>query len=219
MQILNEYSHETHLTPSQMDWAWSHGLRHFGIYFFRYNISPTANGFLHIMPLRVRLASFIPSKSQRRILKRNADVDVRISETQLDAKKHQLFESHKKRFAENVPDSLNIFLDVDAAHTPCPNREICLYLQGELIGVSFLDIGGTATSSVYSMFEPRFSKRSLGILLILKSIQYSKQLGKTFYYPGYAHREPSYYDYKKNFRGLEYYNWNQSWLPFIEQTV
>ncbi len=218
MQILNEYSHETHLTPSQMDWAWSRGWRHFGTYFFRYNVSVSASGLLHVIPIRVRLANFLPSKSQRRILKRNADLEIKVRETMLDQQKHDLFNSHKTRFTDNVPDSLYTFLDSDAAHTPCTNHELCFYYQDELIGVSFLDIGESATSSVYAMFEPRVGKRSLGILMILKSIEYSIQLGKTVYYPGYAHREPSYYDYKKNFRGLEYYDWNHSWLPFIEQS-
>ncbi len=35
------------------------------------------------------------------------------------------------------------------------------------------------------------------------------------YYPGYAYREPFTYDYKKNFSGLEYLDWNAGWQPYV----
>ena len=66
------------------------------------------------------------------------------------------------------------------------------------------------------MFEPDESKRSLGIYLILLSIQLSKQYKKRFYYPGYAYKESSFYDYKKKFSALEYYDWCGQWLPIKE---
>ena len=31
---------------------------------------------------------------------------------------------------------------------------------------------------------------------------------------GYAYREPSFYAYKKNFAGTEYYDWREGWKPF-----
>lgn len=173
---------------------------------------------MHVLPLRIRLSRFFPSKSQRRILKRNAHLRVVVRPTVLDDQKHMLFERHKTRFTENIPDSLLNFMEADAATTPCRNVEVCLYDQNRLIGVSFLDVGFRATSSVYAMFDPAYSKHSPGIFMILQSIEYSKRQGKLLYYPGYAHRETSFYDYKKKFSGLEYYDWNQSWLPFIEQT-
>jgi arginine-tRNA-protein transferase len=84
-----------------------------------------------------------------------------------------------------------------------------------LIGVTYLDIGQTATSAVYAMFDPAEAKRSLGILMMLRSIVFSRERGYRYYYPGYAYREPSAYDYKKRFMGLEYLDWTAGWKPYV----
>jgi arginine-tRNA-protein transferase len=63
------------------------------------------------------------------------------------------------------------------------------------------------------MFDPSESRRSLGVYTILLAVERSQKLGCPFYYPGYACREPSPYDYKKNFDGLEEYDWRGGWAP------
>jgi Putative arginyl-tRNA:protein arginylyltransferase len=88
-------------------------------------------------------------------------------------------------------------------------------LDGDrLLAASFLDIGRQSTSAVYAMFEPSESKRSLGVFTMLEAIRHSRELGCKYYYHGYAYREPSVYDYKKNFAGTEYYDWSEGWKPF-----
>ena len=125
-----------------------------------------------------------------------------------------MFDRHKTRFNENVPEKLSIFAGEEPATIPCETKEICLLKDEKLVGVSFWDIGSNSTSSIYAMFEPEESKRSLGIYLILTSIRLSNQIGKTFYYPGYAYRESSHYDYKKKFSALYYYDWSGNWRAF-----
>ena len=59
-------------------------------------------------------------------------------------------------------------------------------------------------------------RRSLGLYVLLRQIQYAREAEKTYLYHGYAYREPSFYDYKKNFYGLEYFDWKGSWLPYAK---
>ncbi|HEV2668372.1 MAG TPA: GNAT family N-acetyltransferase, partial [Blastocatellia bacterium] len=171
--------------------------------------------FRTVMPLRVDLSKFAPSRSQRRALTRNSDLRVVIRDTFIDEVKKELFYRHRERFKENVPDSIYDFLSEEPAVEPCRNHEICLYDGDRLLAASFLDVGGQATSAVYAMFEPSESRRSLGVFTMLESIRYSRELGCKYYYPGYAYREPSVYDYKKNFAGSEYYDWKEGWKPFL----
>jgi arginine-tRNA-protein transferase len=42
---------------------------------------------------------------------------------------------------------------------------------------------------------------------MLLEMEHSRALGCRYYYPGYATREPSAYDYKKQLRGLEVLDW------------
>jgi leucyl-tRNA---protein transferase len=217
MSFIDEYFERAWASPEQMDLLWALGWRHFGNYFFRYSASHTPGGFRKVMPLRVDLSKFAPSRSQKRALARNRDLRVIIRDTFIDEIKEGLFYRHRERFKENVPDSIYDFLSEEPAVEPCCNQEICVYDGDRLLATSFLDIGGQSTSAVYAMFEPSESKRSLGIFTMLEAIRYSRELGYKYYYPGYAYREPSIYDYKKNFAGSEYYDWKKGWRPFVKR--
>lgn len=204
------WAHE--VTPDQMDYVWEHGWRHFGAYFFRYATMANKDGLFHVVPLRLKLDQFSLSTSQKRVVKKNQDLRLEIQDVVIDGTKEALFDRHKTRFAENVPDSIYDFFTPQPASTPCQTKEVCVFQDDRLIAASFLDMGAQATSSVYSIYDPVETKRSLGIYLILRSIAYSIELGKTFYYHGYAYREPSHYDYKKRFSGLEQFDWGE-WKP------
>ncbi|MCI0524078.1 MAG: arginine-tRNA-protein transferase [Acidobacteria bacterium] len=214
MSFINEYFMRAKVTPEQMDFLWASGWRHFGTYFFRYSSSGHWGGVRTVMPLRIELARFISSRSQKRVTARNSALRIVVRDTFIDADKENLFYRHRQRFKENIPDSIYEFLSEEPAVKPCSNREICVYDGDRMVAASFLDIGGSATSAVYAMFEPSESKRSLGIFTMLEAIRYSRELGCKYYYPGYAYREPSVYDYKKNFAGSEYYDWKEGWKPF-----
>ncbi len=215
MIILNDAFRARRVQPGEMDLLWANGWRHFGVYFFRYSLAEHNRRICSVMPLRIELSHFTPSRSQKRILAKNRDVQVVICDTFIDATKEALFERHRQRFKENVPDSLYTFLSHQPASVPCRNQEICVYAGERLLAASFLDIGEEATSAVYATFEPEEHKRSLGIFTMLRAIEYSRELGCSYYYPGYAYRESSVYDYKKNFAGLEYLDWEAGWKPAV----
>lgn len=214
MVYLNDYFLRARVAPEQMDMLWARGWRHFGEYFFRYSIGHHDGEARKVIPLRIDLEKFSPSRSQKRAAGRNRDLDVIVRPTFIDEEKQQLFHRHKQRFNHNVPDTIYDFVSTRPAETPCVGREIAVFKDSKLIGVSFLDLGSTSSSSVYAMFDPDESKRSLGIFMILEAIRYSRELGCRYYYPGYAYRGPSFYDYKKNFSGLEYYEWEQGWKAY-----
>jgi len=203
--------------PGRMDALWAEGWRHFGPIFFRYRRWRHGGRSLTITPLRMNLARFGPSRSQRRVAARNRDLRVEVGPTALDEEMFGMFEAHRRRFRTDAPDSLYDFLSPHTpAEVPCRNETIRVYSAGRLVAAHFLDVGRTATSSVYSMFDPAESRRSLGVYTILLAAERSRRLGCVYYYPGYACREPSPYDYKKNFGGLEEYDWRGRWVPLVD---
>ena len=215
--VIFEQDDIPHATPQEMDSLWSRGWRHFGREFFRYSLSLNEDGSWHrIQPLRIVLANFKPTARHRRILKKNADLTVEIAPAIVDADRGALFLRHRERFKSNIPDSLRIFLPSPAPATePCECREIRLLKNGELLAVSYLDLGHASCSSVYAMFEPAAASRSPGICTFLHEIAYAQQTGRHYLYPGYATVEPSHYDYKKSFPALETYDWRTgAWQAF-----
>jgi arginine-tRNA-protein transferase len=207
---LDEYFLATEVAPERMDALWAEGWRHFGCYFFRYS----RLGSHHVQPLRIRLENFRPSQSQRRILKKNQDLQVRLQPAFVNGEVEALFERHKTRFTHSIPNTIFNFVSHMPACIPCQSHSLTLHHQGRLVGISYLDEGAQATSSVYQCFDPAYAKRSLGILMIVHSILLSQAWGKAFYYPGYTYQEPSEYDYKKRLGALEYFDWKSNWLKF-----
>lgn len=207
---LNEYFLAARVVPETMDRLWAEGWRHFGEYFFRYSQA----GGQTVLPLRVRLAGFVLRRSQERVLKKNLDIQLKLQPAFVNAQVEALFARHKTRFSHSIPQSIYNFISRHPAHIPCRCHSLTLHHQGRLVGISYLDEGAQATSSVYQCFDPDLSRRSLGILMILHSILLSRSWGKAYYYPGYAYLEPSEYDYKKRLGALEYFDWQGNWLVF-----
>jgi len=212
--LINEEFHSDLARPDQMDSLLAGGWRHFGTHFFRYNLALYKFDVRRVIPLRICLSKFSLSKSQRRVLQKNADLSVTIKPIEIGDEIHELFDRHKQRFDHGVPDSIYDFLSYDPARSPCEGKEVRVSDGDELLAVSYFDIGGRATSGIYAMFEPEAQHRRLGIFTMLKEIEFSIASGKEFYYQGYCYKGESFYDYKKRFRGTEAYDWNASWLSF-----
>lgn len=211
---IDEYFLADQVSPSTMDQVWEQGWRHFGPYFFRYSYLHTQGQRFHVIPLRMGLAAFKPSTSQQRIMRRNQDLRIELKPAFVNDVVNELFGRHKTRFKRNVPPHIHTFVSEEPAVVPCPCLSLCLYEGVKLIGISYLDVGANSTSSVYQCFDPEYSKRSLGILMILHSIKWSIEQGKQYYYPGYAYKEPSEYDYKKRLGALESFDWQVGWRRY-----
>lgn len=211
-EYINEAFEADKATPVQMDTLWANGWRHFGNYFFRYNLGMVGEDIRLVMPLRIRLEDFSFSKSQRRVLRENADLTVKIEPLSIDDSAVELFHRHKMRFDQHPPESIYEFISEHADESPCETKQIRVLDKDSLVAVSYFDVGARACSGVYATFEPSESKRGLGIFTMLKEIEFAIERGKEFYYQGYAYEGESFYDYKKRFRATEVFDWNQNWL-------
>jgi len=207
-EIINQTFLCDSVPPEIMDRLWATGWRHFGSTFFRYSLSIDENHVRSITPLRVDLPRFELSKSQRRVLRKNEDLRHEFAPATLSMQARLMFQRHKNRFKDNVPDDLDMFLSPHPATVPCECVECRVYEGRELIALSYLDIGAESCSAVYGLFEPDHDWRSLGIYTMLRELEYSRERGLRYYYPGYATLEPSPYDYKKQLHGLETLDWD-----------
>lgn len=207
MQFINQEFIAPKVTGVELDTLLADGWRHFGERFFRYNLGIYRDEVRLVIPLRIRLDRFSSSRSQRRNLRRNVDLTTIIRAACVTEETEELFHLHKTRFDHGVPDSIFEFLSRDPATVPCEGNEVAVYDGERLVAISYFDVGETATSSVYGIFDPDYSSRGLGIFTMLKEIEYATATGKTFYYHGYSYSGESFYDYKKRFAGLEGYDW------------
>lgn len=213
LHFINEEFYADAVTPTQLDLLLWDGWRHFGTHFFRYSLAVYNNEIRRVQPLRIKLADFQLSKSQRRLLRKNEDLRVEIRQIAITSESNALFHRHKKRFDHGVPESIYDFLSSQPATVPNVAREIAVYRDDALVAVSYFDEGDTTISGIYAVFDPDEQKRRLGIFTMLKEIEYAQATHREFYYQGYAYEGESFYDYKKRFSGLERFDWEGNWLP------
>lgn len=207
--ILDEFS-RTWVTPSQYDYLLSKGWRHFGENFFRYNISIYEEKVCNVIPLRIKVDQFMPSKSQRKIIKKCENFEISIQKINIDNVTENLFDLHKLKFTDNIPNSIYDFISKsNPSNAPTTILELIVYDNGKAIAISYFGIGESSISSIYAMFNPDYKKYSLGLFTMLVEINYATQLDMNFYYHGYCYDISSFYDYKKKFNALEGYNWNE----------
>lgn len=205
--------------PSAMDELWEGAWWFLGTTFFRQCILPWNGRMEPLLHLRIRLDQTGLSKSQARVLRRNTDLRLQIQPARIGPEQRELFHTHKQRFVDGIPESLDDFLGHSPASHPVSILEFAVYDGSRLIAASYLAKGQTAVASLYGIFDPRDAHRSLGTLTMLLEVNFARQHGYEFYYPGYTLENPSPMDYKKRFIGLEAYEWNQGWEPFTRHTL
>lgn len=194
----------------QLDEFLAAGWIHAGNYFKRLPFHPSKlDEPRRNIPIRIRLKDFWLSKHQKRILKKNADLQIKINPLVVPKADEELFDRHKSRFDIKPPKLID---HIVPSSSLTEIKRVTFTEDDCLIAVSYLDVGKTSTYSMYAMFEPAIEWRSLGILSILKEIEFSISEGKEFYYLGFVFDCPSFYDYKKHFRGLELFDWNGNWI-------
>jgi arginine-tRNA-protein transferase len=207
--LINEVGEAASLPRARMDELWARGWRHFGPRFFRYSLMWQGGQWKRVVNLRVDLTRWQPSKSQRRTLRRNEDLDVEVGPAEPAKEEETLFNRHKTRFDDNVPESLSEFLGEEPNGVPTPCLQVSVRQEGRLVAASFLDLGQRSCSSIYGIFEPEERKRRLGIFTLLREMLYAKEQGIDFYYLGFACLEASPYDYKKELRPVSLFDWER----------
>ncbi|MFN6962269.1 MAG: arginine-tRNA-protein transferase [Pyrinomonadaceae bacterium] len=215
VEYINEIFDADIVSPRQLDLLLADGWRHFGTHFFRYSFAFYDLDIRRVIPLRIRLSDFSLSKSQRRVLRKNSDLHTEIGPITITPESELLFDRHKRRFSQGVPDSIYDFLSREPARVPCEARQVAVYDdQDELVAVSYFDLGAVSASGIYAMFAPEASARGLGIFTMLKEIEFAIATGREFYYQGYSYEGSSFYDYKKRFAGTESFDWQGNWSSF-----
>jgi arginine-tRNA-protein transferase len=156
------------------------------------------------VPIRIPVEQFKPSRSQRRVLRRNADVRIRVQEPAVTAEKHDIYRRYLQTQHDKSPqgadmESLRDFLYSSCVHT----IEVEYRAEDRLLGVSICDVSQRAISGVYHYFDPGAGKRSIGVYSALSEIQLCREQGIPHYYLGYWVNGCASMEYKTNFRPYE----------------
>ncbi len=189
-----------------------HGFRRNGNHYYR----PFCNECSACISVRLPVEEFVPSRSQRRTLKKNDDLDANILRPLFDEQHFQLYLRYQSMrhtgdsMDDPDPQKYRRFLIDSEADT----FFVEIRKQEKVIGLAIADQVGGGMSAIYTFFDPDESKRSLGTFAILKQIEIAHARGLDWIYLGYWIAGSKKMVYKNRFHPLQYFDTKAGrWKP------
>ena len=163
------------------------------------------------------MADFKPSRTQRRVLKRNAHLKRTATSPWATEEQFALFRRYLDHRHQDGGMSDMTALDyavmVEDTHVDTHLIEYRLREEGsgldkrpkgQLLGVALTDFMSDGLSMVYSFYDPEMEKRSFGSFMILEHIRRTVSLGLPHVYLGYWVKGSRKMHYKTRFQPQEH---------------
>jgi leucyl-tRNA---protein transferase len=184
------------------------GIRHFGAWFF-YPVCPAC---VRCIPIRIPVGSYRFTRSNRRLIRDHADLQVTFAREEANDESHALYRLHKRRFDEpGGEEDFASYRKTFYAEAPY-RRTLSFRSGGVLVGRMHLDCTAKAFSAVYSYYDDRLRGRSIGTYAVLKSIELARSAGADHLYLGFYIAENRSMRYKLKFYPSEILT-ESGWVP------
>ncbi len=146
------------------------------------------------IPIRVPVATFQMSRSQRSTWRKNQDLTVEVMDARYTEEGYELYADYcQAKFSKPRPDPSSYagFLVENLGFT----KHFEYRLDGRLVGLGVVDVTPRATNSVYFAYDPAVEARRLGTFSALWEIDFCRQTGRDYMYLGF---------YVKDCRSMRY---------------
>jgi arginine-tRNA-protein transferase len=208
--------------PSQLDVFLAKGWYRMGQGIFTTNYIFQNNLFYRVFWLRYDLAQLSLGKKQQRILDINKKFTSRVVPFKLTAEMEDLFSLYKTGIDFEPASSVKNWLYDDGDINIYDSYLVELRDEDRLIAVGIFDKGVNSIAGILNFYDPAYRRYSPGKYLMLAKIQYAKEQGLAWYYPGYIVCGYAKFDYKlfagKNAAEL-YSAERNEWFLYNEHTV
>lgn len=168
---------------------------------------------------RIKVADFTPSRTQRRLARKNTDLKRNPTSPWATEDQYALFRRYlDQRHADGGMADMDVFeFAAMIEETPIRSR-VVEYARTDETGVRSLaavcltDVFDDGLSLVYSFYDPDLTPRSLGTFVILDHIAIAREAKLPYVYLGYWVPGSRKMGYKAGFAGLEIFKGGR-WQP------
>jgi arginine-tRNA-protein transferase len=195
-----EYRYAPGLGAAEFQELLRRGWRRHGLTIFR----PACPRCTRCRSLRVDVRQFAPTKSQRRALRRNADVQVTLERPAVTGEHLRLYDDyhadmHRRRGWPYDRLTAGQYYESFLAGDWEFARELRYYRGGRLAGVGLIDLVPEGLSSIYFYHDPAWRPLGPGTYSILQELHLARELGLRYHYLGYCIAECPSMNYKSRF--------------------
>jgi arginyl-tRNA--protein-N-Asp/Glu arginylyltransferase len=172
---------------------------------------PACDGCTACVSVRILVNDFVPSRGQRRTLKRNADLIREQVKPEATREQFALLRTYlDSRHAGGGMSDMGLFDYVAMVEETPVDTHLVEYRHrsdsaspGPLLACAVTDVLRNGVSMVYSFYHPGEISRSLGTQMILDHIDEATRRGLSYVYLGYWIEGSPKMQYKANFGPLE----------------
>ena len=180
-----EYRVMTRVSPEEQEALLERGWRRFGAQYFR----PVCGGCAECVSLRIPVATFQATKSQRRAWRKCQQLRVTVRSPVADPERLALYRAwHAEREGARGWQASPMDLEEYGRVFCLPHegaREFDYYDGGRLVAVGFVDETPHALSSIYFFYHPDVAGLSIGVASVLFEIEWARSRHRPHVYLGY----------------------------------
>jgi arginine-tRNA-protein transferase len=180
-----EYRVMTDVKPEELESLLARGWRRLGPFYFR----PACGGCFECLSLRIPVASFVPTSSQKRAARRAGRFEVRLAAPRVDRARLDLYARwHAAREDRRGWPASALAQDEYALQFAYPHpaaRELTFWDDGRLVAVSLCDVTPRAWSAIYFFYDPVIARLSPGVANVMLCVGLARERGIPHVYLGY----------------------------------
>ncbi|MCP5365115.1 MAG: arginyltransferase [Hyphomicrobiales bacterium] len=166
--------------------------------------------------VRIRALEFTPTRGQRRTWSRNDDLIVLVTQAIASEEHYSVFRAYQVHRHSGGEMARMTFYDYQTLVEDTPVDTSILEVRttsGQLLGACLVDNMRDGLSAVYSFFDPKEVKRSLGTYMILMLIERAKSLRLPYVYLGFWIADCQKMSYKSQFKPMEIFS-PEGWVLY-----